>query len=93
LPTGIGAITHHEKGEYILFPNPLRDILYVRRPAVSTQEEISIYNSMLQRTSLPVSNINQGEYKELDTSILLPGVYFLEIKREKKMVLKRFVKN
>jgi hypothetical protein len=93
LSTGIDTITHHEKDEYILFPNPVRDVLYVRRPDMNLKEEFIIYNSMLQQLSLSLSFINQGEYIELNTSPLKPGVYFLEMVSTKGKVLKRFVKN
>ena len=92
LPTGIGDIAINSKEEYTIFPNPVRDILYVRRPPSSNPEEIIIYNSMLQQMSLSVSIIHQGEYIELNTSGLLPGVYFLEIITKREKVLKRFVK-
>ncbi len=92
LPTGIGAIAINSKEEYTIFPNPVRDILYVRRPPAAISEEIIIYNSMLQQIGLPIAVINHGVYIELNTSELLPGVYFLEIVSKKGWVLKRFVK-
>jgi len=91
LPTDIGDLVEFTVEEIVLFPNPVQDILYVRNPASNTQKEIRIYNSLLQALSMPVSIINQGEYFEVNTSGILPGVYFLEILTEKGKVLKRFV--
>ncbi len=92
LPTDIGGLVKSTAEEIVLFPNPVKDILYVRNQASNTQKEIRIYNSLLQQVSIPVSLINQGEYFEVNTSGILPGVYFLEILTEKGKVLKRFVK-
>ncbi len=92
LPTGIGVVAISNKEGYTIFPNPVRDILYVRRPPSSNPEEIIIYNSMLQALILPITLINQGEYSEVNTSSLVSGVYFLEISSTKARILKRFVK-
>jgi len=92
LPTDIGDLVKSTAEEIVLFPNPVKDILYVRNQVTNTQKEVRIYNSLLQQVSIPVSLINQGEYFEVNTSGLLPGVYFLEIITEKGKVLKRFVK-
>ncbi|TAH43867.1 MAG: T9SS type A sorting domain-containing protein [Bacteroidetes bacterium] len=40
-----------------------------------------------------ITLINQGEYTEVNTSRLVPGVYFLEIVSKGERVVKRFVKN
>ena len=92
LSTGIYTITNTKGDDYTLFPNPVKDLLYVRIASSNSTEGIIIYNSMLQQINLPVSVINQGEYIELNTSGLLPGVYFLEIVSKKGRVLKKFVK-
>ncbi len=92
LPTGIASINAGAIEQYTVFPNPVRHILYVRLSSKSIQENVIVYNSMLQKINLPVALINHGEYLELNTAVLLPGVYFLELTGARDRVLKRFVK-
>ncbi|TAH42656.1 MAG: T9SS type A sorting domain-containing protein [Bacteroidetes bacterium] len=93
LPTGIRKPPNDTEDDYTIFPNPVRDKLYVRSTAQNQSAEIIIYNSLLQALSIPITLINQGEYSEVNTSRLVPGVYFLEIVSKGEKVVKRFVKN
>ncbi|TAH44394.1 MAG: T9SS type A sorting domain-containing protein [Bacteroidetes bacterium] len=93
LPTGIRKPLNEQEGAYTIFPNPVRDKLYVHHTSQNQSIEIIIYNSLLQALSLPMTVINEGEYSEVNTSRLVPGVYFLEIVSKGERVVKRFVKN
>ena len=93
LPTGIRKPLNEQGDAYTIFPNPVRDKLYVRSTTQNQSVEIIIYNSLLQALSLPITLINQVEYSEVNTSRLVPGVYFLEIVSKGERGVKRFVKN
>lgn len=92
LPTGIGDLSGKEDEEFIVFPNPVKDKMYIKNPGNISSVQVVIYNSLLQEKSFPVTLINNGEYYELNTSQLLSGVYFLEITTEKQKVVKKFVR-
>ncbi|HNS13303.1 MAG TPA: T9SS type A sorting domain-containing protein [Bacteroidia bacterium] len=93
LATGIEMIASSNQDEYTLFPNPVRDKMYLSSANSIAPEEVIIYNSLLQRLSVPLLRINNGEYMEVNTSMLLPGVYFLEIVSKDGKVVKRFVRH
>ncbi|TAH40965.1 MAG: T9SS type A sorting domain-containing protein [Bacteroidetes bacterium] len=93
LPTSIKKPSNDAEDAYTIFPNPVSDKLYVRSTAQNQSVEIIIYNSLLQALSIPMTLIKDGEYSEVNTSGLVPGVYFLEIVSKGEKFVKRFVKN
>jgi hypothetical protein len=80
------------KEELELFPNPVRNLLYITTGRFTTWSEILIFNIFGQQVSVPIHEIKNGEYQEINTSSLTPGVYFLELKSGMGKVVKRFVK-
>ena len=80
------------KEELELFPNPVRNLLYITTGRFTTWSEILIFNIFGQQVSVPIHEIKNGEYQEINTSSLTPCVYFLELKSGMGKVVKRFVK-
>lgn len=78
--------------ELILFPNPVRNIMYLTGNKNKIGEEISVRNVLGQQVKISVNTIQSGEYLEFNTSSLLPGVYFVELISGKERVVKRFIK-
>ncbi|MFN8143341.1 MAG: T9SS type A sorting domain-containing protein [Bacteroidia bacterium] len=78
--------------ELILFPNPVRNIMYLTGIKNKIGEEISVRNVLGQPVKISVNTIQSGEYLEFNTSSLLPGVYFVELISGKERVVKRFIK-
>lgn len=78
--------------ELFLFPNPVRNLLYLTTGSSSTWDEIALFNIFGQKIFVSIHEIKNGEYQEINTSSLTPGVYFLELKSGMGKVVKRFVK-
>lgn len=78
--------------EVELFPNPVRNLLYITTGNSAIWDEIAVFNIFGQRLFVPIHEIKNGEYQEINTSSLTPGVYFLELISGKGKVVKRFVK-
>ncbi len=75
-----------------LFPNPVKNILYITQGKKELIKTINIFNSIGQKQAITYSSIKNGEYIEVNTSSLSAGVYFLEMISEKQSIVKRFVK-
>ena len=91
LPTDVKPVVARPM-EIELFPNPVRNLLYVTSGSSSTWGEISVFNIFGLRLSVPIHEIKNGEYKEVNTSTLTPGVYLLELRSGMGKVVKRFVR-
>lgn len=92
LITGIPSIASAPESELLLFPNPVRNLLYLTTGRFTTWGEILVFNIFGQQVSVPIHEIKNGEYQEINTTSLSPGVYFLELKSGIGKVVKRFVK-
>ena len=90
LPTDVKPFVERPM-ETVLFPNPVRNLLYITINS-SNWNEIVVFNIFGQQISVPIHEIKNGEYQEVNTSSLTPGVYFLELKSGMGKVVKRFVK-
>jgi hypothetical protein len=77
---------------YNLFPNPVRNILYITKNNKEKLSSLKLLNSIGQELNVNYSVIKNGEYVEVNTSSLHPGIYFLEMLMEKQKVVKRFVR-
>ncbi|HNQ00187.1 MAG TPA: T9SS type A sorting domain-containing protein, partial [Bacteroidia bacterium] len=64
--------------ELILFPNPVRNSMYLTGTKNKIGEEVFVRNVLGQQVKVSVNTIQSGEYLEFNTSSLLPGVYFVE---------------
>lgn len=74
-----------------LFPNPTIGVLYVVLKGMKYREA-KVFNLIGQEIQLNISVIKNGEYLELNTNSLSPGIYFLELLSDKEKVVKKFVK-
>ena len=75
-----------------LFPNPVRNLLYITTGSSATWSGIVVFNIFGQQVSVPIHEIKNGEYQEINTSSLTPGVYLLELRSGMGKVVKRFVR-
>ena len=75
-----------------IFPNPVKNILYITQGKKELIKTINIFNSIGQKELVVYSSIKNGEYLEVNTTSLSAGVYFLEMISEKQNIVKRFVK-
>ncbi|HRH66797.1 MAG TPA: T9SS type A sorting domain-containing protein, partial [Bacteroidia bacterium] len=80
------------EAELLLFPNPVRNLLYLSTGSSLTCNEIIVFNMFGQQMNLPIHAIKNGEYQEINTSLLSPGVYLLELRSGFGKVVRRFVK-
>lgn len=80
------------ENEIILYPNPVRDKLILKLTPVLNPAEIRIYNVLGQKQQLPVNATNEGEYMEIDTRTLIPGLYYVELLTSGGKTVRRFVK-
>ena len=69
------------------FPNPARNILYMSQPKNELIKTIKVFNSIGQKQMIEYFSTKNGEYVEINTSMLSAGVYFLEMKTEKQKIV------
>ena len=80
-----------ENPEIILFPNPASEKIYLDFPGEEASgNEVSVYD--LTGRKLFSEKIAAGD-NAVDISTLAQGMYFLEIKNDKGIVLKKFEVN
>jgi WD40 repeat protein len=77
---------------FTLFPNPVRDQLYINHSMKEPLEQIGILNSLGQYESVQFISINNGEYLQVDLSSFASGVYCVQMKTEKQVVTKKVMK-
>ena len=79
--------------EIIIFPNPTRDKLYARIiSGLSPNTILKIYTAFGQEILLKTKFLSEGDYIEINTSSLAPGIYFLVLDYYTGRVVKRFAK-
>lgn len=91
LPTGISDITRPIEA-YSVFPNPVRDLLFVNHSLIEPVREINITNSLGQNETVGFNSLNSGEYLQVDMSHFSSGVYYVQMRTEKNVVSKKIVK-
>ena len=77
--------------ELNLFPNPVKDRLYLTSQQLETNSAVKIYDLYGQIIECTTTKINR-QYLEINTTTLLPGVYFLEFHQDLNRIVRRFVK-
>ena len=75
-----------------IYPNPVRNVLYITQDKKELIKTINIFNSIGQKQAIVYSSSKHGEYLEVNTISLTTGVYFLEMISDKQKIIKRFVK-
>ena len=75
-----------------LFPNPTLNHLYIIQNNIKRNNSINVFNSFGQKQELEYNCIENKEYIEINTSTLLPGLFFIVIIMDNQRVIKRFIK-
>jgi hypothetical protein len=78
---------------FSLFPNPVRDQLYINHSMKEHIEQVGIINSLGQYESVQFIPISNGEYLQVDLSSFASGVYYVQVKTGKQVVTKKVVKD
>ncbi len=76
----------------VLYPNPAGDQFTVYGLQFTQGVTLNIYNVLGQEASPPATLLWRGESAVVDVSRLSAGIYFLEIKTEGGLVVRKFVK-
>ena len=82
----LSAVENASAEKISIYPNPFRDIIYI-----DSQDELSAFR-ITDETGLPVVKMSAVNSKGLNLSGLNPGIYFLEITSEKKIIRRKIIK-
>lgn len=91
LSTSISDITGPIEA-YSVFPNPVRDLLFVNNTAKEGVKEISIISSLGQTEAVQFNSINGNQYLQIDLSGFASGVYYVQMRTEKNVVSRKILK-
>ena len=81
------------KEAYTIFPNPVKNILYISQNKKDPVKAIQVFNSLGQvQQKINYSSFKNIEYVEVNISTLTSGIYFLEMMSNKNLIVRRFVK-
>jgi len=88
--TGVttGMTDSKKESDIIVFPNPAEDELHIH--SASTISQLKILDLLGNRTPFPVSNPHSNKVNLQNFS---PGLYFLEITIEEKIIIKKILKH
>jgi hypothetical protein len=88
------SIDHHndENLEFIVYPNPASDLLKIQISLGNSNEPtllsvLDVYGQLV----IPQTKVI-GRSVNLNIELLNPGVYFLQLMRNNKSVLKKFIR-
>ncbi|MFZ7115838.1 MAG: T9SS type A sorting domain-containing protein [Bacteroidota bacterium] len=91
LPTDISDITEPIEA-FSVFPNPVRDLLFVNHSTKEPVREISIVNSLGQMETIQFTSLNNDQYLQIDLSGFASGVYYVQMRTEKNVVSRKILK-
>ena len=91
LSTGIAAI-QPSVAAYSVFPNPVRDQLFITHSLKEPVQRITLVNSLGQVQDLPFNTINNGEYLQIDFHNFSKGIYYLQLTTKTQVVSRKVVK-
>jgi hypothetical protein len=91
LSIGINEV-QGELSDIKLYPNPVKDILYVSIEGNEKILSLKIMNSLMQEVAGQKTVYNQATQSAVFTNVLIPGIYYLEVLTKKQRALKKFVK-
>lgn len=77
---------------FSLFPNPVREQMYINHSLKEPVLKVSIINTLGQFESVQFIQINNGEYLQIDLSSFASGVYYVQMKTAKQVVTRKIVK-
>ena len=84
----VGIARFGISGDFVIFPNPVRDILKVAR-STAGNARIEVFNSS---GSLVYTTETQYRETEIDVSAYVAGVYLIRLTNENSSTIQRFVK-
>ena len=91
LSTGIAAI-QPSVAAFSVFPNPVRDQLFITHSLKEPVQRITLVNSLGQVQDLPFNTINNGEYLQIDFHNFSAGIYYLQLTTKTQVVSRKVVK-
>ncbi len=77
---------------FYLFPNPVKNVAYITQNKGELIQSVKIFNSIGKAEQSNFFSINKDEYVQINLSGLLAGIYFVEIVTEKRVVVKKILK-
>jgi hypothetical protein len=77
---------------FTIFPNPATDVLYITQDKGKQLKQIEVFNSIGQIQQVTYSFLKSGDYVEINTGPLSPGIYFIDMQTEDQRVVKKFVR-
>jgi hypothetical protein len=78
--------------EYYLFPNPVREKVYITSNKKNLIKSVRFFNSIGQEQNVKFIQNSFTDYMEINTSLLSPGVYFVELTTDGINVVKKVIK-
>ena len=91
LPTGISDIKSSIEA-FTVFPNPVKDYVFVNQSSKEPIVEISVVNSLGQIDPIQFALINSGQYLQVNMAGFASGIYYLQMRTAKKIITKKLVK-
>ncbi len=91
LPTGISDIKSPVEA-FTVFPNPVRDFVFVNQSLKEPIVEISVANSIGQIEAVQFTTLNGGQYLQVNMTGFVEGIYFLQMRTVKKVVTQKIIK-
>ena len=91
LSTGIASIQPSVVA-FSVFPNPVRDDLFITHSLKEPVQRITLVNSLGQVQDLPFNTINNGEYLQIDFHNFSAGIYYLQLTTKTQVVSRKVVK-
>lgn len=82
----VGTTEHHDHEPVEIFPNPANDHLHIKAPPNSTLEILDINGQILEKIC------PDAEMTTASTSDLSSGVYFIRVKSDEGIVVKKWIK-
>lgn len=77
---------------FTIFPNPATDVLYITQDKGKQLKQIEVFNSIGKIQQVTYSFLKSGDYVEINTGPLAPGIYFIVMQTEDQRVVKKFVR-
>ncbi len=86
----VSSVSEHSENNFIVYPNPVNDLIYIRSENISLQNELSIYNCNGQ---LLLESLLLNQLECFDLAVFPPGVYIIKIKDPDVAVFRKIIKN
>jgi hypothetical protein len=82
------SIAPASQAEFIVYPNPVQTLLYLKHPPGETITVFTNAGKKLQTIQLAAGSTNTS----FDTRLLQPGYYFLQYRNTSTAITQRFIK-